>query len=186
MSTTATRLETGTGLPPAGDWVLDRAHSSVEFVARHMMVTKVRGNFAEFDGRIHVGDSIDDSWAEATIKTASISTNMGARDEHLRSADFLQADDYPEIKFRSTSATHQGDGRWKVTGDLTIKDVTRPIELDAEFLGLVGEVAHFSATGEFDRDDFGITWNQALEGGGWLVSKKVRLEIQAEAERSDA
>lgn len=189
MSTTATQLTaaqaTSTGLPPAGTWEIDKAHASIEFVARHLMVSKVRGHFGSFEGTIHIGDGADESWAEATIDTSSIHTNMVQRDEHLRSPDFLDVEKFPEMKFRTTSAQSKGKGRWVVYGDLTIKDVTREIELDGEFLGTTtgpaGEVAFFEATGEIDREAFGITWNMALEGGGWLVSKKVQLEIHAEA-----
>ncbi len=176
---------TSTGLPAAGTWELDRAHTSFEFVARHLMVSKVRGHFGAFEGRIHIGESPEDSWAEATIEAASIHTNMGPRDEHLRSPDFLDVEKFPALKFRTTGVKDKGGGRWIVRGDLTIKDVTRSIDLDAEFLGTTaggaGEVAFFEATGELDREDFGMTWNQALEGGGWLVSKKVQLEIRGEA-----
>lgn len=184
MSTTAEQLTT-TGLPPAGTWEIDRAHATIGFVARHLMVSKVRGHFGAFEGRIHIGATPEDSYAEATMQAGSITTNMDQRDEHLRSPDFLDVERFPTLKFRTTGAQHKGDGRWVVYGDLTIKDVTKEIELDAEFLGATtgpaGEVAFFEATGTFDREDFGITWNMALEGGGWLVSKKVQLEIHAEA-----
>ena len=201
MSTTAQELRTDTsdglghragenGLPEPGTWELDKAHTSIEFVARHMMVTKVRGRFNDFDGRIHVGDNPDDTWAEARMSTATIDTNMPMRDDHLRSPDFLDASTHPDITVRTTGGTYKGDGRWTVTADLTIREKTLPIELDAEFLGTsagpMGEVAFFSATGEFNREDFGMTWNQALESGGWLVGKKVKIEIQAEAKRADA
>jgi polyisoprenoid-binding protein YceI len=190
MSTTAQELKTVTGLPAAGTWELDKAHTSIEFVARHMMVTKVRGRFNDFDGRIHVAENPADSWAEATMSTSSIDTNMSMRDDHLRSPDFLHAEQHPDIKVRTTGGTYKGDGRWTVSADLTIREQTLPIELDAEFLGTtegpMGEVAFFSATAEFDREDFGITWNKALESGGVLVGKKVKIEIQAEANRKDA
>lgn len=186
MSTTAAQL-TSTELPPAGTWEIDKAHASIEFVARHLMVSKVRGHFGSFDGTIHIGDGVKDTWAEATIDTSSIHTNMAPRDEHLRSPDFLDVEKFPEMRFRTTGAQSKGKGRWIVYGDLTIKDVTREIELDATFLGTTtgsaGEVAFFEATSEIDREDFGMTWNMALEGGGWLVSKKVQLEIHAEAIR---
>lgn len=189
MSTTAEELRTDhSALPAAGTWELDKAHTSIEFVARHMMVTKVRGRFNDFEGRIHVGEKPEDTWAEARMSTDSIDTNMSMRDDHLRSPDFLDAPSHPDVTVRTTGGVYKGDGRWKVNADLTIRDKTLPIELDAEFLGVnsgpMGEVAFFSATGEFNREDFGMTWNQALESGGLLVGKKVQIEVQAEAKRA--
>jgi polyisoprenoid-binding protein YceI len=188
MSTTASELKVHE--LPVGTWELDQAHTSVDFVARHMMVTKVRGHFGEFEGRIHIGENLGDSHAEASFKTATIYTNQGQRDEHLRSGDFLEIEKYPEMTFRTTKVEPAGKGKFTVTGDLTIKDVTRPIELDAEFhgtaTGMKGDILFFEASGEFDREDFGLTWNMALEGGGFLVSKKVRLEIEGQAVRQDA
>jgi polyisoprenoid-binding protein YceI len=151
-----------------------------------MMVTKVRGRFEDFDGAIHIAESPEDSWAEAAIRTASITTHQEQRDEHLRSSDFLKIEEFPEITFRSTELERAGDG-WKATGDLTIKDVTRPVELAVTFEGTNRnpwgvEVAFFTATTDIDREDWGITWNQALESGGVLVSKKIRLEIEAQAQ----
>jgi len=184
MSTTLA----ATKLPAPGTYVIDPAHSSVEFVARHMMVTKVRGRFNEFDGAIHVAATAEESWAEATIVAGSIDTRSEQRDAHLRSAEFLDVERFPELRFRSTSLQPAGEGRWKAVGDLTIRDVTRPVELDVEFGGTGTnpwgvEVAFLSATAEIDREDFGITWNQTLETGGVLVSKKVRLEIEAQVSR---
>ena len=186
MSSTAEAIravETPTLKP--GTWVLDHAHTTIGFVARHMMVTKVRGRFEEFDGAIHVAENIEDSWAEATIKTASITTGSPDRDGHLRSGDFLLIDEYPEITFRSTKLERKS-GDWKATGDLTIKGETHPVVLDVTFEGTNvnpwgKEVAFFTATTEIDRETWGITWNQALESGGVLVSKKIRLEIEAQA-----
>ena len=110
------------------------------------------------------------------------------RDDHLRSADFLDAEKFPEMKFRSTSLQHVGENKWKAVGDLTVRDVTKPVDLDVEFHGyqdhpMGGEVAFFSGKAEIDREQFGMTWNQALESGGVLVSKKVRIEIEAQAVR---
>ncbi|MGH2807562.1 MAG: YceI family protein [Actinomycetota bacterium] len=188
MSTTAADLTTHE--LPVGTWELDTAHTSVDFVARHMMVTKVRGHFGDFDGRIHIGESLDDGYAEASFKTSSIYTNQVQRDEHLRSGDFLEIERYPEMTFRTTKVEPAGKGKFTVAGDLTIKDVTRPIELEARFhgttKGMKGDVLFFEAEGEFDREDFGLTWNMALEGGGWLVSKKIRLEIEGQAVRQEA
>ena len=174
---------------PAGDWDLDVAHTTIGFVARHMMVAKSRGRFGQFSGTIHVdADHPYRSTAEAVIEAASIDTRHEQRDGHLRSPDFLDTARYPRLTFRSTSFDHLGGPHWKVEGDLTIRDVTRPITLEVEFAGLGknpwgAEVAFFTATGELDREDYGMTWNQALEGGGFLVSKKVEIEIEGEAIR---
>ncbi|MEA2447410.1 MAG: hypothetical protein QOK47_1047 [Actinomycetota bacterium] len=183
---TTVEEQVGTAGPVAGTWKLDASHSSIEFIAKHLMVTKVRGSFGEFDGTVHVADNPEDSWAEATIKTASITTGDAKRDGHLNSGDFLEIEQYPEMTYRSTSLKHVKDNRYEATGDLTIKGITRPVTLDVEFNG-VGrspwgqDVAFFSAAGEINREDFGMTWNQALESGGVLVSKKVRIEIEAQA-----
>jgi polyisoprenoid-binding protein YceI len=176
------------GALPAGVWDLDPAHTTAEFVARHMMVAKVRGRFADVTGYIRVGDEPGDIEAEATIAAASISTLNEQRDAHLRSPDFLDVERYPKIHFRTTSLTHGGGSSWKAQGELSIKDVTRPIELDVEVNGFARspwgkDVAFISITGEIDREDYGMTWNQQLEAGGVLVGKKVRIEIEAEAIR---
>ena len=185
MSQTAT----ATRLPAAGTWNIDPAHSSIEATARHMMITKVRGRFNEFTGTIHVDEDPTKSWAEATIKSASIDTNSPQRDEHLRSPDFLDVENYPELTFRSTGLEKVSDERFKATGNLTIRGVTKPVTLDVEFGG-VGtnpwgvEVAMFSATTEIDREEFGMTWNQALEAGGVLVGKKITISIEAQVARA--
>ncbi|MQA99963.1 MAG: polyisoprenoid-binding protein [Actinobacteria bacterium] len=187
MSSSAEVLDRAqnTQLTP-GRWVLDKNHTTIGFVARHMMVTKVRGRFEEFEGAIHVAENPEDSWAEATIETKSITTHAEQRDDHLRSSDFLAIDEYPQITFRSSKLERSGDG-WKATGDLTIKGISRPVELDVTFEGTAVnpygvEVAFFTAVTEIDREDWDIRWNVALESGGVLVSKKVRLEIEAQAQ----
>jgi polyisoprenoid-binding protein YceI len=185
----ALQEEVITGLPESGTWTLDRAHSSVEFVAKHLMVTKVRGYFEDFDGAIHIGDRAEDSWAEATIKTASITTRDERRDGHLTSGDFLEIEKFPEMTFRSTSLNHVEGNRYEADGELTIKGITRPVVLAVEYNGVGkspwgSEVAFFSASTEIDREDYGMTWNQALESGGVLVGKKVRIEIEAQATKN--
>ena len=173
-------------LPGPGTWVIDPSHSRVGFVARYMMLTKVRGHFRELSGTIHVTDDPAASWAEATIGAASIDTSDATRDQHLRSPEFLDVESYPELRFRSTSVSVSQNGRLELTGDLTIRDVTRPVTLRGEVAGLAldpwgNRRAMFSVAGELDRDEFGITWNQALEAGGVLVGKNVTLEIEASA-----
>jgi polyisoprenoid-binding protein YceI len=182
------RTWAGTTVPSPGTFVLDAAHTTVGFVARHLMVTKVRGRFEQVEGSIEIGQDPLSSAATATIATASITTGSPDRDGHLRSGDFLAIDEHPAITFASTSVRHVGGNEFVVTGNLTIKGVTRVVDLDVEFDGVTrdpwgGERIAVTATTEIDREDFGITWNVALESGGVLVSRKVRLEIEAQAVR---
>jgi polyisoprenoid-binding protein YceI len=183
-----TREIAGRELPPPGRWTIDPAHSDIQFVVRHLMIAKVRGRFREFSGAILVGESPEDSFAEATIDVASIDTRDPARDEHLRSPEFLDIERYPTIRFRTTEVRAGEVDDWRVTGALTIRDVTNPVTLDVEFGGTAldpwGNLrAGFIASTEIDRGDFGISWNQALEAGGYLVGKTVRIEIEVEAVR---
>lgn len=171
-----------------GTWVLDPTHSSIEAVARHMMISKVRGRFHEFSGAIHVDEDPSKSWAEATIKATSIDTTVPDRDNHLRSPDFLDVENHPEITFRSTSLTDGGEGRYVAVGDLTIRGVAKPVTLDVTFHGVADDPfgntkGLFSATGKLEREDWGITWNAALESGGVLVSKSLEFEIEAQVVR---
>jgi len=183
-----TRTWQGVSVPQPGTFVIDAAHTRVGFVARHLMVSKVRGAFTGVSGQITVADEPTESTVDVSIDTASISTGAPDRDGHLRSPDFLDVESYPRMTFRATRVTH-GVGSWfTVVGDLTIKDVTREVELKVEFEGVARspwgqEVIGFTARTEIDREDFGMTWNQALETGGVLVGKKVTIEIEAEAIR---
>jgi polyisoprenoid-binding protein YceI len=184
--TEAIRTFEGFELPGPGDWQLDPAHTAVEFVARHLMVTKVRGRFHRVDGAIHVAEHPADSWVEVKIDAASVETGDGQRDEHLRSPDFFDVERYPEITFRSKKLEGSSPGHFLVLGDLTVHGVTRPITLDVEYAGVTadpwgGTRAGFSASTEINREDFGLTWNVALESGGFVVGKKVRLEFEIEA-----
>jgi polyisoprenoid-binding protein YceI len=183
---TAVREVNGVELPQTGDWVVDPAHSSIEAVARHMVVTKVRGHFEEFSGTVHIDEDPAKSWAEASIKASSINTNAPDRDAHLRSPDFLNADEYPELSFKSTRLSHKSGRRFDVVGDLTIRGETHPVTLDVQFGGVVtdpfGQVkALFSASTKLERETWGINWNQALEAGGVLVSKTLDIEIEIQA-----
>lgn len=167
-------------------WNLDPAHSSADFTVRHMMVTNVRGSFGNLSGTINFDpENIGASSVEATIDVATINTGVEDRDNHLRSADFFEVEKYPNITFKSTDVQVTGDNSAKITGDLTIRDVTNPVVLDVDFLGQGGSPfgdtrAGFEATTKIDREAFGLTWNQALETGGVLVGKdiKVSLDIQ--------
>jgi polyisoprenoid-binding protein YceI len=164
----------------AGTWAIDPTHSEVGFVARHLMVTKVRGSFTEVTGTVEVAEDVNASVANVVIRTASVSTGTADRDAHLRSADFFDAESHPEMTFVSTGFT--GD---TLTGDLTIKDVTKPVTLDVEFNGVAtdpwgNEKAAFEATGEINRTDWGLTWNANLEKGGVLVSEKIKLVLDVQ------
>jgi polyisoprenoid-binding protein YceI len=189
--TSLARKAEGVEAPAPGTWEFDPAHSSLTIIARHMMVTKVRGTLGGLTGQIQIGERPEDSWVEVTVDPSTVDTHEETRDNHLRSPDFLHVEKYPEITFRSTKVELVGGPGLRVTGDLTIRDITRPLVLNAEFLGVAKNpwgktVASFSATGEIDREEFGMTWNQALEAGGWLVSKKFQIEIEVEAtQKSD-
>ncbi len=172
-------------LPPVGRWTIDATHSDVQFVARHMMIAKVRGHFREFEGWIDVAERPEDSRVEVVI-AASIDTGDPTRDAHLRSPDFLDVERYPHITYRSTAVRPAEGDRWRVEGDLTIRDVTRPVALDVEFEGVAldpwGNLrAGFVASAQIDREEFAVTWNQALETGGFLVGKGIRVELDIEA-----
>ncbi|MFI6513570.1 YceI family protein [Streptosporangium sp. NPDC050855] len=173
-------------IPAAGTYVLDAAHTRVGFLVKHMMVSKVRGHFGEFAGTVTIAENPLDSSAEITIKAESINTGAPDRDNHLRGDDFLGADKFPDLTFRSTRVLgHSGD-EFTLAGDLTIRDVTKPVELTVEYGGAGtnpwGQTLWgFSITGEIDREEFGLTWNQALETGGVLVGKKIKIEIEGEA-----
>jgi len=185
-ATSPVRDHHGTPVPAAGTYDLDKAHTTVEFVARHLMITKVRGRFGEFSGAITVAEVPEQSSVEVTIDAASVDTNQDQRDAHLRSADFLDVEHHPTLHFASTRVEAGEDGHWNVTGDLTIVGVTRPVVLDVEFEGANAtpwgsQAVAFSATTEIDREDWGLTYNQALETGGVVVGKRVRIELNVEA-----
>ena len=174
-------------LPGPGTWVFDTSHSSVEFVARHLMVSKVRGGFTTFSGTVEVADSVTDSTIEVTIDAASFTSGDENRDAHVRGEDFLDVERFPQLVFRGSGPRQSGAG-WVLPGELTIRDVTRPVELEVEALGVLAdpwgnEKAVFSATAEIDREEFGVTWNAALEAGGVLVGPKVRIEIDVQLGR---
>jgi polyisoprenoid-binding protein YceI len=184
----ATHTVDGLDVPTAGTFTIDPSHSQVGFAVRHVMVSKVRGRFTAFTGTITVGDDPVDSSVEADIEVASIDTHDTGRDDHLRSADFFDAAAHPTATFRSTRVTAAKKGRFTVLGDLTIRGVTNPVELDVEYEGVAqdpwgNQRIGVSATTEIDREAFGLTWNQALETGGVLVGKTVKVEIEAEINR---
>jgi len=171
----------------SGDYTIDPAHSRVGFTVRHAMVTNVRGEFTEYEGKLHLdGADPSKSTAELVIKVASIDTNQAQRDEHLRTGDFFAAETHPEITFRSTSAEAAGDDTYRLHGDLTIKGTTRPITLDLEFTGVATDPyglnrAGFEGGTTVDRTDWGLTYNAALETGGVLIGEKVKLTLDISA-----
>jgi polyisoprenoid-binding protein YceI len=177
----------GLRFPAPGTWKFDPAHTSIEAVARHLMITKVRGKFSDFDGTFEIGKRPEDTDISLTIRGASIDTRDERRDGHLRSPDFLDVEKFPTIEFRSTDIESAGDG-WNVTGDLTIRGVTLPVVIESAYLGVVtdpfgNEKAIFSGRTELDREAFGMTWNAALESGGVLVGRNLAIELEVQATR---
>ena len=170
-----------------GTWTLDPAHTRIGFVARHAMVTKVRGSFNEFEGTAVLdGANPANSHAEVTIKAASIDTRNAQRDEHLRSNDFLAMQEHPEITFTSTGARQVDDTTFELTGDLTIRGVTKSVTIPFTFEGAAKDPfgnlrAGFEGSVAINRKDWGVNWNAALEGGGVLVSDRVTLEFEISA-----
>ena len=175
----------GVTLPEAGTYALETSHTSVEFVARHML-SKVRGRFAEFEGTVVVGDPVEASSVAVEIKAGTISTGDERRDGHLKGDDFLTVDRYPALSFKSTAVRSTGGANFELDGDLTIKDITKPVTLKGEYLGfgpgMQGEQRLFaSASTTIDREDWDLTWNVAVETGGLLVGKKVEIVLDVEA-----
>jgi len=178
----------GVDIPTPGTFAIDPAHTSVTAIVRHLMVSKVRGSFSGVTGTITIAENPLESSVTASIPAETINTGVVDRDTHLRSGDFLNAEAYPTLDFRSTKVVSHRGNKFVVRGELSIRGVSREVELDLEFDGLAKspwgqEVIAVTAATEFDREDFGITWNQALETGGVMVSKKVKVEIAAEAVR---
>jgi len=168
-----------------GTWSVDPAHSSVGFVVRHLMISKVRGRFGEFSGTIEVTPDPLSSTVHAEVALASVATGDAGRDEHLRSGDFFDVERWPTMAFTSTTVKEE-DGAHRLVGDLSLHGVTREVVFDLEFDGVGtdpwgNEKAGFSATAEIDRREFGLEWNAALETGGVLVGEKVRVELDIQA-----
>ncbi|MCU1430380.1 MAG: polyisoprenoid-binding protein [Actinomycetia bacterium] len=183
--TTTNSPQVGTVIEP-GTWIFDASHSSIEFVARHLMVTKVRGHFANVEGTITIAEKPLESSVRASVEVASVLSGDDKRDEHLRSSDFFEVDKYPTIDFVSTNVVDVGDGHYELIGDLTVHGVTRPVTWDLQYEGTVkdpwgGTRAGFSASVDVNRKDWGLTWNVALETGGFVVSDKVHLNLEVEA-----
>jgi len=181
-----TETVTTTNLPAPGTYALDPSHSHVGFKVRHLMVSKVRGRFAEFDGAVSIATDPLASSVAVTVQLASIDTRDAGRDEHLRGADFFDVASNPTMTYRSTGVRETAPGRFSLDGELTLAGVTKSVTLEVTFDGTVtdpwgGSRAAFTATAEIDREAFGLSWNQALEAGGVVVGKKIEIEIEAEA-----
>jgi len=185
MTATTTDFATLTGT-----YTLDPAHSRLGFVARHAMVTKVRGNFNEFEGTTTIdGSDPSKSSVSVTAQVASIDTRNSMRDDHLRTNDFLDVEKFPTITFVSTSIEHDGGNDFQVTGDLTIKDVTKSVTIPLEFQGAAkdpfgNDRIGFEGSTQIVRSEYGVTYNAALETGGVLVSDKITLEFEISAIKS--
>jgi len=183
-TTTPTRTIDGRVIPAAGTWEIDPGHTDLAFTGRHFMINKVRGRFTGVSGRVSIAPRMADSSVEVDIDMASVESGSKMRDDHIRSAELFDVENYPTAHFTSTSVDWRGD-RGTVHGDLTIHGVTRRVPLDVLFEGSArdpwgGDRAVFSARTQLNREDFGITWNQALEAGGLLVSKDIQIEINLE------
>jgi polyisoprenoid-binding protein YceI len=182
--TSATTIST---LPRTGTYEIDPAHTEVGFIARHLIGTKVRGRFTEASGTFTVAENPEESTLKATVEAASINTNNSMRDDHLRTNDFLDVPNYPTLTLTSVGLKKDDDTHWTMTGELTIRGVTKPVDFHVEFLGegpsmQEGKtVVAFSATAEIDRRDFGVSFNHALLDGSVVVGNKVVIELEVEA-----
>ncbi len=182
-------MTTTSVVPGTAVWNIDPAHSNVEFSVRHLMIATVRGRFADVQGAVTIDeDEPSRSNVDVTIKATSIDTRSEQRDTHLRSADFFDVEKYPEITFRSRKIEPRGDGEYKVTGDLTMHGVTKPVTLSATEEGRArdpwgNDRIAFSATAKLDRKEFGLQWNQALETGGVMVGDEIKISLDVELVR---
>ncbi|MEU9732453.1 YceI family protein [Streptomyces sp. NPDC048002] len=177
----------GAELPPPGTWTVDPAHSAVGAVARHLGISSVHGRFTEFTATVRIApEDVTGSRVEAVIRAASIDTGNAARDTHLRSADFLDVERHPEITYRSTGLTPAGQDRWTVHGDLAMRGVVRPVDLDLSYLGTGsdpwgGTRAAFRATAELRREDFAMNYNQVVQAGIAAIGTTLRVELDVQA-----
>ena len=185
----ATRQFKGLDIPEAGTFEIDASHSAAAFTVRHMVVAKTRGRFTDFSGEITIHPEPLSSSVNVPIQAASITTGDDKRDEHLRGADFLDVEKYPTLEFKSTSVKHVGSAQFEVLGDLTIAGVTKPVTLELDYDGTIGDPwggqrAGFTAKTKINREDWGLSYNMALETGGVLIGKEITIDLEVEAVRS--
>ncbi len=178
-------------LAPTGTWVVDAGHSKVGFAVKHMGIATVRGEFTEFEGTLEIGDDLSSAKAHGTVKAASVDTNESQRDEHLRSADFFNAEVHPDLEFESTAIEPIDDETFRITGDLTMNGVTNEVVLTAEINGTDvdpwgNERIGLEVTGQINRGDYGMKFNQALGSGNMLVADKVKLALDISAAKQAA
>jgi polyisoprenoid-binding protein YceI len=187
--TTQLKTEQGIVRVPTGTWMIDPIHSSIGFEVKHMMISTVRGHFKRFEGTLEAAEDYHDSRVWGTVQVASIDTNNADRDEHLLSADFFDAENHPQIHFESTAIEHVALGAYRVSGGLTIRDVTREIQVEASVEGAAidpwgKDRVGIAVRGSIDRTEFGLNWQQALAKGGLLVGEQVGLRIDISAARA--
>ena len=186
-----TSTSTVSTLPRTGTYVIDPAHTEVGFISRHLVGTKVRGRFSEAQGTFTVAENPEESSLRASVEAASIDTNNAMRDDHLRTNDFLDVPNHPTISLTSVGLRREDDTRWVMTGELTIRGVTKPVDFHVEYLGegpsmQEGKtVVAFEATAEIDRRDFGVSFNHSLLDGSVVVGNKVVIEVEVEASLAD-
>lgn len=184
MSTT--EPTTTAAAPPTGTWNVEPAHSSANFSVRHLGLSKVRGHFEQVEGTLELADDPTQSSINVTIDASSIQTNQPDRDAHLKSADFLDVENYPVLEFQSTRIAKESDEDWTVEGQLTVHGVTRPVTLDVEYMGTAqdpmgaGQRIAFEAETQIERHDFGLTWEGPRDAGGIMVGRKVDIDIDVQ------
>lgn len=186
LQTQLVRDLNGAPAPVAGTYAIDKSHSTVEFVARHLMISKVRGRFSDYEGTVVIGEGPEDTSVEVSVDLASVDTNDAKRDEHLRSADFFDVEKWPEIRFESTQIEEIEENAYMVAGRLTIRDITKPVSIPLELMGVQTDAfgalrAGFEGSRRINRRDFGLEWNMPLDAGGVLVSEKISLEFEISA-----
>ncbi|MFQ5554112.1 MAG: YceI family protein [Acidimicrobiia bacterium] len=176
------------GRPSPGMWDLEPTHTTIAFVGRHLGgLSRVRGVFKSYTANIHIAEKLEESTAQVSIQAASLDSGVEMRDDHLKSPDFLDVEQFPEIRFASDRAEPSGNDRWLLHGVLTIRDVSRPVTLDVEYMGEIEDAffktkrSGFVATGEINREDFGMDWNMPMGLDGLLVGKTAKIEIESEA-----
>jgi len=187
-----TILSAGSLLAQNSGWTLDKAHSSIGFSVRHMVISEVTGNFKDFDiSFTSTKDDYSDATVDATIKVASINTDNERRDGHLKTDDFFNAEKFSQIKFKSTSFEKVGENKYKITGDLTIRDITKKVTFDAVYNGTIkapwgATVSSWKATSSVNRFDYGLKWNKAIETGGLIAGNVVTITLNLELNKPSA